>query len=368
MNYLVREIGSEFHLSQAGGITRNMEPSLGLDLCRDQVFVRSGREAIGVVLDHIEVTTRIAVLPSYVCTSMVDPFLQRGYDVRYFGVDRSFVPSIEDLRMALSACPDVLLVIDWFGMNTNTDVVATARELRPATLIIEDRTHSLFNGHHGLMPDFVVASLRKWLALPDGGVAASYVLRFSPPEKLDSQFPKMRREAMLLKDTYLKSGESSMKNEFRRVLLEAENDLRNTMNIHPMTEESLSLLGMLDHNGMVLQRRENYNHLRTALPRLPLKIIRNESLVDTECPFCFPILAQGFRDELKEWLAQRGVYCPVIWPLPESAYHNYQDAAYLSNSILCIPCDQRYSLGDMDYVSDMLRLFFEETQGLCQEN
>lgn len=358
---MLREIGSEFSFATHRSGIASLGLPFDLSMYSDYTLVRSGRDAIGLILDHIGAKAGVAILPSYVCTSMVRPFLQRGCEVRYFGVDRGFNPQLDQVKLALSDSPDVALIIDWFGLKRNDALIEMIRELAPDTRIIEDRTHNLFDTTHSLVADFVVASIRKWFALPDGGLAASRVVPFSPLANLDSEFGALRRTAMALKDVYLSSGDPTTKSEYRRLFAQAEALLDNTLSVYPMSDSSCSLLGTLDHKWMARRRMENFMYLRQALGSCPVEVVVRGGLSDNQCPLFFPILVRQCRDELQKWLAQRGVYCPVLWPLPSPAYHGFPDAAYLSDNILCIPCDHRYSASDMEHVSELITSYFEET-------
>ena len=61
----------------------------------------------------------------------------------------------------------------------------------------------------------------------------------------------------------------------------------------------------------------------------------------------FPIYVKGNRDRLRLDLINRKIYCPIHWSIPEQV-KGYLDnkTEYIYNSILSIPCDQRYNGDD----------------------
>lgn len=361
MNKLNKEIGSEFHSSCE--FDKNIKKEVNIDLndFSDYTFLRSGREAIGFILDQIKPAKKLAILPTYICESMLTPFLKRGYKVDFFSVDKQFNPNIGELEVLLSKEPDILLVIDWFGMNKNQRVVSTTRSFSQNTKVLADCTHSFFNGRNNFNPDYIVVSLRKWFALPDGALAASYSSSFiSKARYKENGFVSNRKYAMKLKSEYLISKTADSKRIFRELLYKAEKELENNTEVLGISKESLLIINRLDFNDMKNKRRENYNTLYQLIKNLPVVLIINRYMQENETPLFFSILAEGYRDDLQKWLANKNIYCPILWPLPRTIYKKHKISAYISDNILSIPCDQRYTLEDMNYIYNMLKTYFEE--------
>lgn len=354
-----REIGSEFHITEKNNIILDRNLSIIQKSYHDYVYARSGREAIGFILDEIEPCTRIAVLPAYICKSMLEPFLKRGYSVEYFSIDQNFNPDLKEIEIALNKNPDVMLVIDWFGMNKNQEVISLVKKRFPNLVTLADCTHNFFNDFMTIEADFVIASLRKWFALPDGAIAINCRNDFKNRLKfVDSCFFNKRKKAMLLKAEYLNSREQSLKMQYRKLLSAAEHFLDSESMPVGISAFSLSLINEMDFNFMKMKRRENFNALYDLIDGFASTPIINRTITSAECPFCFPIIVENNRNKLQEWLAENGIYCPVLWPLPDYVYLNYEASAYLSDNMLSIPCDQRYSVDDMEYIAKTIKAFF----------
>ena len=201
---MFKEIGSEFNITSGfNDITCNNLNNVEKDY-HDCMYIRNGREAIGFILDEIDLNTKFAILPSYICESMLEPFLNRGYSVEYFEVDKNFNPNIEEVKKLLNKNPDIIFVIDWFGMNKNQEIVSLVREKCENTKILADFTHSYFNSFSFIKPDFIIVSLRKWFALPDGAIAINCNHNFKNKLKfVNNSFYEKRKEAMLIKTRYL---------------------------------------------------------------------------------------------------------------------------------------------------------------------
>jgi len=60
----------------------------------------------------------------------------------------------------------------------------------------------------------------------------------------------------------------------------------------------------------------------------------------------FPILVEA-RDQVQRTLASKGIYCPVIWPIPTQCVNSCIIEKRIESSMLALPCDQRYNAADM---------------------
>lgn len=357
---MFREIGSEFNLS-SNSETKNEESKFLADknYC-DYTFTRSGREAIGYILDELKPKTRIALLPAYICESMLEPFLVRGYDVIYFDIDINFSPVLSDVKSGMLKKPDVLLIMNWFGINCNDELVLLVRENSRDIVTIADRTHDFFNDEIYMNTDYAIASLRKWFPIPDGAIAINCKNKFE--NKLifnDNEFYNKRKQAMLLKNEYLILGQQSIKNEYRVLLAEAEKSLQTKTPVG-MSSYSNSLINNMNFIYMKKKRYENYYALDCMINKNYVQPMINTLQKNSDSLFCYPIIAYSKRDDLQKWLSDRGVYCPVLWPLPKEIYSKYEVPAYFSDNMLSVPCDQRYTTEDMEYVAEAINTFFQE--------
>ena len=53
-------------------------------------------------------------------------------------------------------------------------------------------------------------------------------------------------------------------------------------------------------------------------------------------------------------LAEKGIYCPVIWPVPQQALGVCEVAEFTAEHMLGVPCDQRYTPEDMTYIGQKI--------------
>jgi len=357
---MIKEIGSEFHLNFNTTDKANNNINTIQKSCADYAYTRSGREAIGLVLDEIHPKTKIAVLPAYICKSVLQPFLSRGYFIEYISIDKNFNLNLDELKIALLKNPDIMLFIDWFGMNKNEKAVSMAREISNNLIIIADCTHNYFSKFPLVKADYIIASLRKWFALPDGAIALNCYSTFkNKPKFIENVFLNKRKEAMLLKREYLISNKENLKLQYRKLLAEAELYLDSINTVIGISPLSISLINQTDYSLLKQKRNINFNALNRLIPSYKSISIINTIISNNDCPLCFPILVEENRDELQKWLSDNKIYCSVLWELPEDIYSNFKTSAYIADNILCIPCDQRYSVDDMKYIVDVIKEFYK---------
>jgi hypothetical protein len=67
-----------------------------------------------------------------------------------------------------------------------------------------------------------------------------------------------------------------------------------------------------------------------------------------------PILVQN-RDAVQRVLFGRKIYCPsAIWPEPQEASGVCPVSRHITEHMIAVLCDQRYTEADMDYLADNL--------------
>ena len=248
----------------------------------------------------------------------------------------------------------MLLYMRYFGVRPFTDeFLLSLRESGRGTILVEDRTHDIIvpRGEEGFTPDAVLASLRKWAALPEGGMLRTGM--GSCAADADARFGDTRREVMEMKVRYLETWEPELKKEFLNKLHGAEHLLDESGEPCRMSAEYEALLRRVDFTALLAKRRANVARLRERLAALDGTRLRFLSGHPEESTLYFPVYLEN-RSDIQRAMAQHGVYCPVIWPEPETAHGVCEVSRYVTEHMLALPCDQRYTPEDMDFIADTL--------------
>ena len=182
------EIGSEFWLDGLPEKAPVIFPEY-LKGYGDMTFTTSGAGALTLLLQQIEPKTKIALLPAYICESVIEPFLEMGYHCHYYEVNGDLVPDLESIRSFSEV--GVFFHLGYFGFPTNSNLSGVLEYFKKeSVLIIEDVTHSLFSGFgHSKFNDFYIGSFRKWFGVPSGGFLAAVTGKLHASLEEDFAFP-----------------------------------------------------------------------------------------------------------------------------------------------------------------------------------
>jgi hypothetical protein len=284
-------------------------------------------------------------LPSYLCRSILQAIDGTAAQVSFFAVDEELQCSSSWLARVGKG--DLVLLIDYFGFPCDEKCAGQARE--QGAWVLEDASQALLSEGVGRNADFVVYSPRKFLGVPDGGILR--LNRGLDDSRVDWQRPPgpwwlRTLRAVLLRHEFDSYGGSRQWFElFQQVESEAP------IGPYSMSELSETLLRYsVDYPTVCRRRQENYRYLAEKLgnlalfPRLPADVV----------PLGFPIRLRD-REPVRQRLFERRIYPPVHWPIAGIVPENFRDSHHLASEIMTLPCDQRYTVEDMDRIVTVLR-------------
>ncbi len=335
----MREIGSEFWSVPTVDTENYLFPKTTNWFC-------SGRSALKAIIMQLQ-DCHIVSIPSWCCDSMIIPFLSAGMIVKYYPVYWK-----NGLVQEIDMDCDVLFLMDYFGY---TSMLPELGEF--GGVIIRDVTHSIFSYRYD-DADFYFGSMRKWCGIWTGGFAwAQDGKDLLVSDGLESGYIELRQRAMQMKSKYIKELEENKEIEgvekgYLNCFFEAEEILRNVDN-SPASPLDIDRIKHLDIELIKKRRKTNAEVIRKSLGNwLVFPLMR-----DSDCPLFVPIIVpKGKRDELRQYLIMKKVYCPVHWPISE--YHALtQEERYIYENELSIVCDQRYTESDMMYIVDTIKKF-----------
>lgn len=346
----MREYGSEHHWQSR---TAYITGSGGLEP-EDWSFYRSGRDAMKQVA-AMHRGGRV-LLPALCCESMILPFEKNGCAVKFYKLKADLAGDEEDVLKKLGpGC--ILLYMTYFDVRPFSQ--AFLEKLRAlGVFLLEDRTQDIIvRRREEFLPDATVASLRKWAAMPEGGLLKTEAAL--PPAETDGRFARLRLEAMGEKGDYLELGRPEMKADFLKKLHEADELLDESGKAVAMSPENLGYIEELDFERILERRRQNCSVLRRELKEAAAagKLSFMGSGENTSGLYLGVMLNN--RDAVQKYMAERSIYCPVIWPVPDEAKGVCENCEYVAGHMLALPCDQRYGQKDMEHIAAVLKAALE---------
>lgn len=309
----------------------------------------SGRAALASVLKDIcaKCTAHTAALPSWCCESMIQPFLDAGFEVFFYPVH--MIGGV--LYQEQGNCPpcDVTLVMDYFGYRQ-------AGFAPKGGTVIYDATHSLLSGRPR-EADYVFGSLRKWAGFYSGGfayAAAGIAIPTQDENDRAARYIALRRRAMGEKYAYL-TGKTEEKVHLK-TFAAAEELLDAGLAGSPDTEDITSARH-LDTELLRGRRRENAAILLEYVKEWAVF----RELQENDCPLFVPIIVPAERrDALRRHLVNENIFCPIHWPV--SPLHRLDEQTReIYQTELSLVCDQRYGADDMRRVGQAVQSFLKGT-------
>jgi len=259
----------------------------------------------------------------------------------------------------LRAAPgDVVLAQNLFGRDEQEPWTTWTRA-HPGVTVVEDHSHDPFSDWaRASTAPYAVASLRKTLPLPDGGLLWSpRGLDLPRPSGPESPGAHLKLAAMLLKQAWLE-GRAVPKESFRALQQRGEETLLGSAG--PASALTAAMLPLLDLAGLRDRSTRNAYALIGALAvRSPGWQVLTGGPAGA-APFRVQVLcaSESVRDGLLAHLGERGIFAPVHWRQDRAGmWSGDEEAADLAGRILTVPVDHRCTAEDVHRVAEVLGSF-----------
>ena len=331
----MKEFGSDFHYID---ICKGKGNSLQ-DFYPKANYYADGRQAL-IDLYRSQGWQRLWV-PEYFCYDVIASLKEAGLELRFYAdypgywEDGKTLEAIQ--RNGHFRPTDAILRVNYFGMRSYRGVD------KLNIPVVEDHTHDLIGGWAiNSHADWCIASLRKSLPVPEGGMLWSPVgLRLPQAPAVSEENEKIaaiRWEAMRLKARYL-AGENVEKADFRAGFVDTE-EYFDRAEVCALDKESQRYLKTFDVREWYNRKRENWE-LLCDIKGEGVKVLRPESMG------CYPfslvlVFTSGYdRDRVRKALIERQIYPAILWNIPHCPANG--EVFKMSNGMLSIHCDARYT-------------------------
>ena len=325
----------------------------------DYVWLSTGRSATRLVLQTIEERNpkckKVALLPPFTCHTVFEPFMDFDYEIHTLPLNPDLSINADDIV----SCQEqydagIVLVHRYYGFDTlpgfNHAVLSLQKK---GVIVIEDCTQCLYSSFSISEADYVVASIRKWCGVPDGGFAICKEGVFThKPTQEDSIMVETKRIASELKYQFLIEGKGD-KPSFKAKYREGEALLDNQDGYYAIGQLSASIQAELNVEQLKRKRRENYRILLESIQNVNGVKVVFSSLPDDVVPLYFPLFVDD-REAIQDLLADNDIYAPVVWPKEDNCPPIGEIANSVYRKILCMPIDQRYDVDDMRRIIEVI--------------
>lgn len=348
MNYISIGGDFEFDLNKLSLVNDNIYDYLKE---YNTIYLNSGRSAIYLLNNILPNEFGEILLPKYICRSIIESFKDK-FKINFYNIKINFEIDMQDLKSKLTAKTKAIFIINYFGFLQKKYIIDTIKSYN--ITIIEDTTHSIFTNKNAI-GDYCVCSLRKWFPVSGGGVVYSKkdLNIDSLNANFNNKFDQTHLMGMILKTSSLFLGKD-LSNFYLDLFNKSNNLLDCDNNINLLSDFSKFILNCLSINDIIDKRKTNFIFLSLNIYNNTIKKIFDS--LNEECPFFFPVYCNK-RDELRRYLIQNSIYCPIHWPIDKFYFNRDIGIDKIINNILSIPIDQRYNEIDMKYISEIVNNF-----------
>ena len=344
---IMREYGSEFNYFENNEIIQKSWSKYSY-CC----FLRCGRDAVFAAAKNLFNKCKIKTvwIPALSCCSMYEGFEYFGYTVKYYPIDDKFNPLLdENVHYQNSA----ILFMLYYGV-TDKNAIEQFINCHKECISILDISHAIWDEDtYNIDADILIGSIRKSVGVVNGGLFLSN--KFSTDiSDLPNRFTILRREAFIIKNAYSYNLNAESKQQYRKLLSEAELSLETEKGIYCADGFSIKTIMAINVKELHYKRLKNFNLLISLLK--DNEIIRPliSTVNEGNTPFSLPVLVDN-QDEIQQRLSTVGVYAPVLWPISEVAKGICAFSKKVSENMLSLPIDQRYSSEDIFTIAERVK-------------
>lgn len=311
----------------------------------DTYYYASGRAALYQIFKSLGKKISKVWFPDWLCHTMVDAAKQAGFEYTFYALDDAFQASFSALDVSGFKDGDLVLLINYFGLQDLSETAKMIKDAYPNAIVIEDDVQAYYSFAETTNPyaDYRFTSLRKTFAIPDGGLV--YTQYPMPLATQPNTFSKYKIEGGVMK---MHRGKSGIKDEDYLTLFEKGSALIDDNYESVMSHDAEKLFAGTDFQWVKQKRQESAAYLIEGLKSLGIKPLID--IPKDSVPLFVPIWLED-RNTVRKRMFQREVFCPVHWPLEGMPL---KKGAEMAQHELSLIVDQRYTNNDMDLILSLL--------------
>ena len=303
---------------------------------------------------------KVALLPAYTCSAVIQPFKALGWKVCYYAVSKELRICVDSFKDVVNEeSPSIIVVHPYFGMELNRaeeEALQWAKRNGECTIIL-DNTQCAYSNRKYDFVDYTVASIRKWLPIAEGAYVEGKSV-FESSNRTNSLYNAIELDAMYLRGLYFKTGEEEVKEISRRLDAEAIEVLDKTpMDLHSLESHAVDGIVNDDQEYHSSVRISNYQYLYANLSKMKgIHVVLPHIQELTTAPLLFPFYADDL-EKMQRFLAPEHIYAQRIWRVEEEACLMTEEIKYIYDHLLVLFIDQRYDNQDMQRIINRLRQY-----------
>lgn len=343
------ELGSEFDLAlnKLNLVSDNLLNCLRINNTEWYNYGRTAIRQIPILKQ------KKVLLPEFICDSVIECFSRE--QIIFYNVNQDLSLDVSDILEKTDKNVGYIYVAHYFGYIQSEKDMQLIRKYADENgiIIIEDITQSLFSDI-SYIGDYLIASVRKWGPIPQGGILCVNNEKFvSEKNILSVSDDNTKAYGMVLKNMFLNDNYDTNE-KYRNIFAESENKIDTNLEQKKISDFAMFIIQCIDIGELVQRRKKNLIRLQGGLEKIgimPIKKFRDE-----ECPLVFPIKVRN-RDDFRKYLIENRIYCAVHWPYTQWYGINRKNAELNAQTLISLPLDQRYGDKEIDYLIKTIKKY-----------
>ncbi len=309
-----------------------LERACGSGVMHDQMLAyQSARASLYHLLEGHEI--ECLWLPRYLCDSVIEVVECLGVNYQLYSVDEMF-----GIATTISLGEkDYIFYVNYFGLNDAAEEQFLAKY--PSHQVILDYSQNFFKRPNRKV-FATIYSPRKFLGVPDGGLLST--AKSLAYDQLPVDDASIGRCEHLLRRLNGEVSSGYIAYQY------AEESLRE-FEPKKMSKLTHRLLASLDYEYVRRQRQRNFIFLHEQLGRFN----RLGFELKDQVPMCYPLLTNS--TQLRSRLIERDIFIPCYWPEVIKRQGVSEFEQDLVQHLVAIPCDQRCTLSQLEFVVDSIQ-------------
>lgn len=296
----------------------------------DMVRLNSGRAAIIYAIKDGGFNK--VYLPLYLCNSVAVALGNAEINYEFYNIDINFLPTGINLKEN-----EVLLWPNYYGVQLQSKVDELVARYK--NLII-DNTQAFFS--KPILSAYNIYSCRKFFGVSDG----SYLIHHNLKKRNFANTMSFERSLFLLKSIECGTNEAYSDNLINEMAIEKEPH-------GGMSLLTKSILRSIDYKDVINKRNQNFGMLDSILRQCNL-IQFNEY---AQAPMVYPLLV---KKSIRDKLIEKNIYVSQWWKRVLDSELSNDFEKELSEYLIPLPIDQRYSKSDMEELGQIVMRVLEK--------
>ena len=295
-------------------------------LYEDAIHLNCGRSCLAYLIEARNI--KKIYLPYFICNSVIDVCKRYNIVIQFYNISENFLPLQIDLKT-----DEWLYIVNYYGQLTYS------RQQKLVDIyknVIIDNSQAYFS--LPLEHVDILYTCRKFFGVSDGAILYSDA-KLNRDLERDKSYDRIH----FVLGRYEQNASDFFKESSKN------NDIFDSEPIKIMSKLTYNLLHAVDYNEVKKIRTQNWKILNNLLGS-----INELNIADVEGGYMYPLMIKN-APNMRAELIKNKIYIPILWQdvmkkMPENSVE-YK----FSSNILPIPCDQRYDVEDMLYMTDKIK-------------